>query len=357
MRPILPLILPLTLLACNGSSPQPDGTAPTPSPLPGASPSPLVDTATPPHPTTLRSFGNWAAGCDNGATCQAGSLAPEEGDAPALMLSVERAAGPEGAIVMRLRGATLPPLPLTAAIDGEAVARGGTVRDDAVELTGAPAMALAQRMAQGRTLTITDATGATAGTLSLTGVAAAWRWIDARQGRVGTTGALVARGAKPDTRPAPSLPVVRVATIRGEAALLDPLLITHMREMAGCEGDELPDVTTKTLDGPRTLAIVPCAEGAYNVLSALFVIERGAAVPVAFDTPVAGDSDGDLAYNATFEDGILDTFAKGRGLGDCGARQRYAWDGTRFRLIEQRAMDDCRGNADFIRTWTARVIR
>lgn len=359
MRRFLSLTVPLALLACNGSSPQPAEKGTKPAPTPGASATPLADTGTVPHPTKLRGFGNWVAGCDNGATCQAGSLAPEDGDPPALMLSIERAAGPDGAVAIRLRGVTLPALPLTAAIDGEAVARGGTRDDDAVTLGGAPALALAQRMAQGGTLTITDATGATAATLSMKGAAAALRWIDAAQGRDGTTGALVAKGARPDSRPAPALPVVRAPVVRGESALLDPLLVTRMRAKADCDGDDLPDVTTKPLGNGRTLAIVPCSLGAYNLLSALFVVERGEATLAAFEAEPGGDSGGDtsLAFNAAFADGILETNALGRGLGDCGVRQRYAWDGSRFRLIEQREMDDCRGNADFIRTWVARLIR
>lgn len=354
MRRFLPFALPLTLLACNGAS-EPPASRPSASPTP--SPAAATDTATPPHPLPLTRFGDWAVGCDNGGTCQAGSLIPEEGDAPALTLSIERGPGPDAPVAIRLRSQQPVALPFTAQVDGEAVVRGGVQQDEAIALTGDPAMALAAKLAAGRTLALVDARGQSVAILPLTGASAALRWIDDRQGRVGTTDAIVARGAKPDTRPAPPLPTVRAATIRGEAALLDPLLITRMREMAECDDDDLPDVTTKTLDGPRTLAIVPCAEGAYNVLSALFVIERGAAVPVSFDTPVAGDSDGDLVYNATFDNGILDTFAKGRGLSDCGVMQRYAWDGTRFRLIEQRVMDECRGNPDFIRTWTARVIR
>ncbi|RSV25007.1 DUF1176 domain-containing protein [Sphingomonas sp. ABOLH] len=352
MRRFLPFALPLSLFACNGASAPP---APEASASP--SPTPLTDTATPPRPLALKRFGDWAVGCDNGGTCQAGSLMPEEGDAPALTLSIERGPGTDAPVAIRLRSQDDIALPLTATVDDEPVARGGTLQDDAIVLTGAPAMALAAKLASGRTLTLIAAGGRSITPVKLTGASAALRWIDDRQGRVGTTGAIVARGTKPDTRPAPPLPVVRAATIRGEAALLDPLLITRMRQQADCDDHDLPDVTTKTLDGPRTLAIVPCAAGAYNILSALFVIERGEAIPASFDMPVAGDSDGDLVYNATFEDGILDTFAKGRGLGDCGMTQRYAWDGTRFRLIEQRQMDDCRGNPDFIRTWTARVIR
>jgi hypothetical protein len=54
---------------------------------------------------------------------------------------------------------------------------------------------------------------------------------------------------------------------------------------------------------------------------------------------------------------VLTSYAKGRGLGDCGVSQRFAWDGTRLRLIEQAEMSECRGNPNFIRTWTARVER
>lgn len=353
MRRFLPLALPLLLPACNSGAPTP---GPTPSPV--ASSAPLIDTATPPRPLPLKTFGDWAAGCDNGATCQAGSLVPDDSEPPALTLTIERAAGPGGSIAIRLRGEA-PALPLTFGIDGEAVARGGTAQGDWTDLTGEPAIALARRLAGGRTLSIADATGKTVATLSLTGAAAALRWIDAQQGRAGTTGALVANGPRPDTRPAPALPVVRAPTIRGEAALLDPLLITRMRETATCDADDLPDVTTKPLGNGRTLAIVPCTVGAYNVLSALFVIERGEAVPATFDAPPAGDAPDEqsLVFNAGFADGILTADARGRGLGDCGTTQRYAWDGARFRLIEQRDMTECRGNIDYIRTWTVRLIR
>ncbi len=354
MPRFLSLALALPLVACGGASePQP------PAPAPAASPTPVADTRTAPRPSPLRSFGDWAVGCDNGATCQAGSLMPEEGDPPAVSLSIERAAGPGGTVTIRLYRAEIT-LPLTASVDGTAVARGGVVREDATELTGAPALELAKQIARGQALTIADAAGATVATLPLTGAAAALRWIDAQQGRDGTTGAIVARGDRPDTRPAPAPPVVRTTPIRGEAALLDPLLVEKMRSGLDCDGDALPDVTARPLGDGRTLAIVPCTAGAYNLLSALFVVERGAATPVQFDAPLdsGGASEEPLLFNATFgDDGVLTTLAKGRGLGDCGVTQRYAWDGTRFRLIEQRAMDECRGNTDFIRTWTARVVR
>ncbi len=51
----------------------------------------------------------------------------------------------------------------------------------------------------------------------------------------------------------------------------------------------------------------------------------------------------------------LDSFAKGRGLGDCGGSEAYVWDGQRFRLIVATSMGECRGAWHWIRTWSARV--
>ena len=44
------------------------------------------------------------------------------------------------------------------------------------------------------------------------------------------------------------------------------------------------------------------------------------------------------------------------GLGDCGSRQSFVWDATRFRLSEQADMAECRGNIDYITIWRAKVI-
>jgi len=353
--PLAPLLL---LAACGGAgNSAPVDNAAVASPVAGAA-TPVATQAVVPTPTKLRVFGDWTAGCDNGDLCQAGALMTDDSPAPPVLLSIRRAAGPGGAITVRFQIDGDPPvlLPLVFAIDGRTVGRGGT------ELTGDAAATMVAELAKGRTLAIAAASGQLVGTVSLTGAAAALRWIDSEQGRAGTTGAIIARGDDADTRPAPALPIVRAATIRGEAALLDPQLVTTMRRMAGCEGDgsDLPDQDASPLGGGRTLVLVPCLTGAYNIVSAVFVVEDGKATPAGFDAPSAmpGDVPGiQQVVNARFADGVLTSDAKGRGLGDCGVRQRFAWDGTRFRLIEQDEMEECRGNIDYIRTWTARLVR
>ena len=53
--------------------------------------------------------------------------------------------------------------------------------------------------------------------------------------------------------------------------------------------------------------------------------------------------------------GLLSSFSKGRGLGDCGTTADYAWDGERFRLVEQARWASA-GSIDYITTWRAQVI-
>jgi hypothetical protein len=75
-------------------------------------------------------------------------------------------------------------------------------------------------------------------------------------------------------------------------------------------------------------------------------------------SPTSGEGDDPpMLVNAGWDtkQGLLTSFAKGRGLGDCGVGDDYAWDGSRFRLVRQIAMGECRGSTDYITTWRAVV--
>ncbi len=361
MTRILLLAPALALAACGSSDEVPSNDTAVATPA-ASTPEPAADTNTKPAPASLKTFGNWTAGCDNAALCQAGALLDEDADAPPVLMAVQRAAGPAGAMTVRFQIDSDPPvaLPLTVAVDDRPVVRVSSRTGDGIVLTGAAAATLVAALVDGRTLRIDGAAGQPVGTISLTGASAALRWIDVQQGRAGTTGAIVARGNAPDTGPAPALPAVRSVAI-GAATTVDPALTATMRRTAGCEADgELPDTIGRSLGGGRTLALVPCLMGAYNLVSAAFVIDGGNTTPAAFDAPTGMDSEVPgiaQVVNAEVADGMLVADAKGRGLGDCGIRQRFAWDGTRFRLVRQDEMTECRGSIDYIRTWTARTVR
>ncbi|MDW8478943.1 MAG: DUF1176 domain-containing protein [Xanthomonadales bacterium] len=57
-----------------------------------------------------------------------------------------------------------------------------------------------------------------------------------------------------------------------------------------------------------------------------------------------GESPGELV-DARFESdaGMIESFAEGRALGDCGEHGAWAWDGERFVLLGLRALPECRG--------------
>jgi len=54
--------------------------------------------------------------------------------------------------------------------------------------------------------------------------------------------------------------------------------------------------------------------------------------------------------------GQLSSYDKGRGLGDCGTSKEYVWDGAMFRLVEARAMPDCRGSVNWLAIWRAAPV-
>lgn len=161
--------------------------------------------------------------------------------------------------------------------------------------------------------------------------------------------------------PPPALPVRY--TVPGSAKppeRLSPAFVAKVRKDAGCV-DETEDglVSHDRLDDRHTLAMITliCESGAYNYISEIFVIPHGGAPREAeFDDSEA--TAGDTLYYNLFWDSKerrLNAGFKGRGIGDCGGRQQYVWDGERFSRVQIEGMDDCRGVVDFITMWRARV--
>lgn len=320
----------------------------------------LPATAQTVKPGALRTFRDWTVGCDNGGRCKAVVLAPADGspdDWPGFMLSIERDAGPAGAVTIGLSGQEDARPPTAILIDGRPAAtmRGSTI-------TGVEAIRLAVALAAGSRATIRS--GGKSAVNSLVGLSAALRHIDAEQKRAGTVGALVAKGAAPDIAAAPALPVVRALAATGKAATLPPARIAALRKAAGCGiaeyNDSPPAPEFHALGGGETLVLLPCDSGAYNFISSLHILGRDGKVRAAeTDAPAGMNPDAKVpsVVNGSFERGILTSYAKARGIGDCGTIESFAWDGRRFRLTEQSEMGECRGSTDYITTWRARVTR
>jgi Protein of unknown function (DUF1176) len=284
-------------------------------------------TATAPTPQagTLHSFGDWIVGCDNGRACQAVALMPDNMPDDSSTMVISRAADPAAPPVISMSAATTPIMRFS--VDG---------------------ILLPIRFTNGQeTITIAPAS-------------AALRYMDEQQKRAGTVTALVARGNRPISA-IPSPPALPVITMAPNSKLSPMALSARKRAELNkadeCEADKSADMEPSygRLDAGHSVAIrnVRCENGAYNFLFDVYVIDaKGIVSDADFDAkPPTG------FYNVSWNDDRLTTYYKGRGVGDCGERQSFAWDGKRFRLVEQDEMDRCGGSADYIPTWRARVVK
>lgn len=317
-----------------------------------------------------RNFGDWAVGCDNGWACEAISLAAEDwsiGDG--ISITVRRAGGADGynRVGLRLMDETAAGR-LALHIDGEPVAI--AERSDGDELFHFdPEIVpnLLYRIAYGRSAELFDEAGASQGTISLSGSRAALLYIEDRQGRAGTVtaSAMVGDEAASTIPEPPALPVVHampIADRAGEtAAPLSESVLAELQATLECdypEDEPLPN-RAEILSDAADLILIGCSRGAYNFSDIAFVRRDGELVPARFDHVFSWGEAAEMPFLVNTywnpDRGILSTYAKGRGIGDCGTAEQFVWDGTMFRLIERREMNSCRGSMHWITVYRADV--
>lgn len=313
------------------------------------------------EPAPLRTFTDWAVGCDNRRSCQAVGLIPEN-EAAGMTMVIARApetdAVPEIRINIREAAAT------SLAVDGNALPVRMKVIDGVLRIDTRDTLSTIRAIRNGSRLSVLDHNKHTIGSVSLRGLTAALINMDDRQKRVGLLSAIGRPGKIPDSdvEPPPQLPNIvlppRSAVAprrlsRSEVAKRYRALECDVPEPLSAESDTL------RLDARTTLVIFACQRYAYNNASfALLVDESGAIRDAEFDTsPGIGEGNGNRVVNPSWDRATrrFSVFDKERGLGDCGVEQSYVWDGKRFRLVYEAIMNECRGSTDFIPTWRATV--
>ena len=317
-----------------------------------------------------RNFGDWAVGCDNGWACEAISLASEDwsiGDG--ISITVRRGGGADGYNRAGLRVMEeIPGNRLALHIDGEEAAI--AERSDGDELYHFdPEIVsnLLYRIAYGDSAEIFDMAGESMGSISLSGSRAALLYIEDRQGRAGTVtaSAMVGDEAVSTIPEPPALPVVHaqpIADRSGEtAAPLSDAQLAALQASLECdypEDEPLPN-RAEVLSDASDLILIGCSRGAYNFSDIAFVRRDGTLTPARFDHVFSWGETAEMPFlvNTYWNDerGILSTYAKGRGIGDCGTAEQFIWDGTMFRLIERREMNSCRGSVHWITVYRADV--
>lgn len=299
-----------------------------------------------------KSFREWTAVCDNINNCTAYGPAAENSG----FVMVKLDAGPDARPRVHAGSWSLPSDASRILLDIDGLNYAGKMEaldaEDPILTIDNPSDQLLGALANGRAMTL-SARGETAA-VSLTGAAAAFLWIDERQGRLGTTTALIRKG----DRPASSVPAAPTAPrITAAAAVSQNNLPKNMPQQVSAlpQIRECGDVnqggmavneewSVHRLGANTLLWSIPCGAGAYNFSQAYVLSANDGAGARSIVFQSSGRPQETLT-NSNFDPrtNTVSAFGKGRGLGDCGQMAIWAWTGQDFALKEEDMMNDCLG--------------
>jgi hypothetical protein len=290
-------------------------------------------------PQVQFSHKDWEIACDNTRTCRAAGYQTED-VVPNASVLLTRKAGPHQPVIAELQLAEsaddLPaPTALLMRIGNRTL---GTIRIDKQHARGrlAPEQTTALLNALRNKDPITWSAGGVRWGISKMGAHAVLLKMDEFQGRLDTPDALIRKGNKPETAVLPALrpPVVLSPRIkpgstqpRLNAAQTRDLLAALRKSVKedGCGGltpdsGETPTLELEALSDQAMLVSTECWRGAYNTGNGYWVVNRKAPYAPRFITANADHHN----------DGVLSSFLKGRGIGDCTGSETWTWDGRTF---------------------------
>jgi hypothetical protein len=285
---------------------------------------------------------DWALQCDNTRACSAVGYEAESGESEPVSIRLTRAAGPGTAVKVDLQVYTEKASPAALQITAGKFRLAG-LDGNSPQVPAAQVPRLLQELLRSEEAIVTA--GKDRWVLSLAGASAVLLKMDEVQGRLNTPGALVRKGAQPESSvpPAVPAPVVKsvkpVAARKTDAALAGALLAAVDRaDLDGqCTGSQ-PDASTvkvHRLTDRKLLLEVPCGMGAYNFSSLLFMAHDR----TPYQPRLLEDVDGEFDP-AT---GEVRSAMKGRGIGDCWWMRSWRFDGRGFVLTGEQGDSMCRG--------------
>lgn len=300
---------------------------------------------------------DWELACDNTRTCRAAGY---HGDDEDLRVSVllTRKAGPNEPVTGQLmigqyeENSILDSLPsvfkLSLSINDRSLG-GVRISKSSLVATLTPKQVAALVAALARKSNIDLTSGDAIWSLSDKGAAAVLLKMDEFQGRIGTPGALIKKGAKSEETvfPAVQIPVVIAASLpepqpgdqlfakKSSKALKKAVLATlkedECSELAEAEGKNA-DLTAIRLSDTKMLISTQCWTGAYNTGYGFWVINTSPPYrPILVTTSGSDHSDGTISASH-----------KQRGLGDCWSSDTWTWDGRQFVHTEESSTGMCK---------------
>ncbi|MGK6327381.1 DUF1176 domain-containing protein [Erwinia sp. DT-104] len=295
----------------------------------------------------------WSVACDNTLTCRIGGHSVQENVGGVLLT---RAAGEHTATAGEI---ILP----------EDRKNEAPVKKLTLWLNGQPAGEATQKanrwwLSEAQTLALIDAVkgSGTVGfksdresfQLSGDGAYAALLKVDDVQGRIGTPGAWVKKGDRPESgvAKAVAMPVIQAVKVspaqssvltKKEAEALRPQLLAVLTSEQQCDyltsvgekdvnGNIISgDITATPLDDTHTLLSTQCWGAAYNQGYGYWVTDSQLkAKPVAVTTDAQ-----------TWHDGVITNVFMGSSAGSCASKEEWIWDGAAFRQSLATINDGC----------------
>ncbi len=312
----------------------------------------------------LVDYKDWEIGCDNARSCVAIGMTAEESMMSAYVRFVRDGGANDTPLVdfvvyppddatdkptqplIRLsfdahKAGSLPKGALTLEEDGDVYRY--QLAEDAI-----PDLVAGMRSATTITVDFYDGDRKlTSEVISLAGSVAALLQMDDAQQRIGTVTALIKKGdAAADTiPPVPALPVVKSLPV---ADMADPLPAAPdglpKPSPDDCGEGPAPYIAYDLGEGAQLWGVCASA-GAYNYDYDFRIVRDGAAETAQFLVPDQTGDDASQLWNSYVDDETkrLNSFFKGRGLGDCGDSNEWAWDGKAFAPMLHMGMGACRG--------------
>ena len=310
----------------------------------------------------LHAFRDWVVGCDNTRRCEAQGYGSQGENAPPggrAALIIRREAGPGQPPVLYFtyssfdEHAEMPAAGRAIRVEVGALRFSMppiTAQQSASDVPASRVPALLAAVPKGDVIRLSD--GKAQWQVSLDGAAAALLKMDDLQGRVGTPGALVRKGTRPEsTVPAATAPVVKAAPLPPTTPA-DLKLAPAVAAVLPHTDNDCPDfdpaqatLELARLTSTTLLVLQPCWRGAYQTGSRVWQVDdrpphRARQLPLPMPDGSTSDT---LVSESLGAEGTLSLHeaAKGRGIGDCWATHDWTWSGDRLVLVSA-SESDCR---------------
>ncbi|RUS65740.1 hypothetical protein CUZ56_02585 [Saezia sanguinis] len=291
---------------------------------------------------------DWELACDNTGTCRAAGYEAfgEEGDLGISVL-LTRAAGANQAVsgelyVRDFDDENILPLTIQFQIGNKSH---GTIdyQSAPTALSAAQVQALLNAARTDQPIVFSD--GNEQGILSGQGMSAVFLKMDEFQNRVGTTGAMIRPGSKPETgvlQPRP-VPELLIPPTRDEDETLKQYYLNQQEKLIALTQDTYAEECFLREDQAQTLDIYPlndqhallsrsCWSAAYNTGDAFWLIDRDLNSAQLITSMATG-----------YENGQIFVGQKGRGIGDCWYVETHSWNGKQLVATQMASTGMCKG--------------